>query len=561
MASTSARHETLPTSADQIQIELVALQRPRIHRIDQYPDDTNSGHHNTSFSSHVKLEDVASGSRDVMVSPTSLVPLLVVGMLITGISNSLLNKYQDMQCVANCHAKDPKKHVEFSQPVWQTLQMFLGECLCLLPVLARLIYARVFAGRDGDAILKKPLLVEETAPPDSGIIVYSDNAGRSRLDGTDSPMTSYEATRSRVHMGSTHAPTAPVTTPAPPPEIASRAIRPGELDQHTDNDSSYIDPRDYMTLPYQGKTLSGKAIGLFFMPALCDICGTTLMNVGLLFTPVSIYQMTRGALVLWVGVFSVIFLRRYLHVFQWLSLVAVMLGVTVVGLSGTILKAPDTSSFASNDDDELPESAQAVLGVLLILFAQLFTASQFVLEEKIMSRYSVEPLLAVGYEGMFGALTTLLIMPLLHYFVGSTPEGRGGYFDMSAGWHQILTVPTVLYSSIAICFTIAFFNFFGLSVTRNVSATARSTIDTCRTLGIWVVSLSLGWETFLLASGTLQIVGFCLVVYGTFLFNGIIPPPTFCIPLSERHAYTHVDHQHHRDDDESEYTDADGSRF
>ncbi len=34
------------------------------------------------------------------------------------------------------------------------------------------------------------------------------------------------------------------------------------------------------------------------------------MNVGLLFTPVSIYQMTRGALVLWVGVFSVIFLRR-----------------------------------------------------------------------------------------------------------------------------------------------------------------------------------------------------------------------------------------------------------
>ena len=65
------------------------------------------------------------------------------------------------------------------------------------------------------------------------------------------------------------------------------------------------------------------------------------------------------------------------------------------------------------------------------------------------------------------------------------------------------------------------FNFFGLSVTRTVSATARSTIDTCRTLFIWIVSLGLGWETF----KWLQIVGFALLVYGTFLFNDIVSPP------------------------------------
>ena len=40
------------------------------------------------------------------------------------------------------------------------------------------------------------------------------------------------------------------------------------------------------------------------------------MNVGLLYTPVSIYQMTRGALVLFVGVLSVIFLRRRLWLYQ-----------------------------------------------------------------------------------------------------------------------------------------------------------------------------------------------------------------------------------------------------
>ena len=34
------------------------------------------------------------------------------------------------------------------------------------------------------------------------------------------------------------------------------------------------------------------------------------MNAGLILTPVSIYQMTRGSVVLFVGVLSVIFLRR-----------------------------------------------------------------------------------------------------------------------------------------------------------------------------------------------------------------------------------------------------------
>lgn len=63
------------------------------------------------------------------------------------------------------------------------------------------------------------------------------------------------------------------------------------------------------------------------------------MNVGLLYTPVSIYQMTRGALVLFVAILSIIFLRRRLHLYQWVSLLIVTGGVAVVGLSGSLTKA------------------------------------------------------------------------------------------------------------------------------------------------------------------------------------------------------------------------------
>jgi hypothetical protein len=71
-------------------------------------------------------------------------------------------------------------------------------------------------------------------------------------------------------------------------------------------------------------------------------------------------------------------------------------------------------------------------------------------------------------------------------------------------------------------FSLSGFNFFGLSVTRQISATARSTIDTCRTLFIWLVSLGLGWESF----KWLQVLGFALLVWGTALFNEIVNPPT-----------------------------------
>lgn len=66
-------------------------------------------------------------------------------------------------------------------------------------------------------------------------------------------------------------------------------------------------------------------------------------------------------------------------------------------------------------------------------------------------------------------------------------------------------------------------------MTRNVSATARSTIDTCRTLFIWIVSLGLGWESF----KWLQVLGFALLVYFTFLFNGIVQPPLEWLRVDE----------------------------
>lgn len=273
------------------------------------------------------------------------------------------------------------------------------------------------------------------------------------------------------------------------------------------------------------------------------------MNVGLILTPVSIYQMSRGALVLWVGVLSVIFLRRHLYLYQWTALLIVTLGVMLVGLAGTLMKRETMPSdpgatdifnalvdVATRADDD---PAKVALGVSLILFAQIFTASQYVVEEKIMNHYTIDPLAAVSLEGMWGGLTTLGAMPILHILFAK----KNAYFDVPRGWRQITQNPPVIWASGMIALSIGAFNFFGLSVTSRVSATTRSTIDTCRTLGIWIVSLAIGWEMLVWPYSLLQVAGFALLVYGTFVFNGLLEPAFFRpqgISLPEDDDYPHV---------------------
>ncbi|KAJ4001396.1 hypothetical protein F5050DRAFT_1724712 [Lentinula boryana] len=381
------------------------------------------------------------------------IPFLLAGMILTGSSNSLWSKWQDMQCVENCDDPDAGRRLLYEQPVWQTLQMFLGEMLCFLPV----IYAW----------------------------------------------------------------------------FRSRRSQPVQLLQ--ESESSEVTSSNVKLAP-ASRTLSGWNYLLLWIPAACDLTGTTLMNVGLLYTPVSIYQMSRGSLVLFVGLLSVVFLRRRLWLYQWVSLIIVMSGVALVGFSGSLIK--DTVKEAVNlllngradssppESIETPEATTVLVGVFFILFAQVFTATQFVVEEKIMGHYSVPPLVAVGFEGLFGAITILIFFPILALPAISS---KSPFFDIPRGWHQMVDTPSVLWSGIVIACSIALFNFFGLSVTRHVSATARSLVDTCRTLVIWLVSLGLGWEKLLWPISLLQVLGFALLVYGTFLFNNLVASPP-CLP-------------------------------
>ncbi|EXJ81498.1 hypothetical protein A1O3_07791 [Capronia epimyces CBS 606.96] len=416
-----------------------------------------------------------------------IVPLLVAMMLLTGCANTILTKYQDQQCVRNCDDKNIKNRQTFEQPVIQTVQMFIGEMGSWIVILGFYLY-RYFVLRFKDApLLYQPLNTDEQEAED---------------DDTVRP------------------------TSAGAPSPALKPLLPNSDDR---------------------AELQGWKVVLLGLPACCDITGTTLMNVGLLFVAASIYQMTRGALVLFVGLFSVLFLKRRLFLYHWISLVIVVLGVAVVGLAGAIYSGDKNAQASNTDNGEFlhdalltarelvvravdPAVVRTILGICLIAVAQIFTATQFCLEEWILEQYALEPLKVVAWEGLFGFLVTVVAQVILHFTVGVSKSGKYGYFDASEGYRQVLTNRAIGISSLAIMVSIGGFNFFGLSVTRTISATSRSIIDTCRTLFIWIVSLGLGWESF----KWLQVVGFALLVYGTFMFNDLVKPPIKALlPRSE----------------------------
>lgn len=397
------------------------------------------------------------------------------------------DRLQDLQCVANCDSSDPSEIRRFSMPVIQTAQMFIGEAACWLVVFGHYLYKRYISRPSSPLFAGGYTAVDEH---DSGI-ESDEEEDQDRMDGSFSALEAVN----------------PVL----------KSLVPNADDR---------------------KELVGWRVILLALPACCDIAGTTLMNVGLLFVAASIYQMTRGALVLFVGLFSVIFLHRKLYLYQWSALLIVVLGVAVVGLAGAIAPNPQAQPepkstveagllFARAAVEDIKIAARStdalwtVIGVLMIALAQIFTATQYVLEEWILEQYALEPLKVVGWEGLFGFIVTVIGMIILHLVVGRTEQGRNGYFDAEEGWQEMAHNKAIAVSSVLIMISIGGFNFFGLSVTRTVSATARSTIDTCRTLFIWIVSLGLGWETF----KWLQILGFALLVYGTFLFNDIVRPP------------------------------------
>jgi len=73
--------------------------------------------------------------------------------------------------------------------------------------------------------------------------------------------------------------------------------------------------------------------------------------------------------------------------------------------------------------------------------------------------------------------------------------------------------------------TIALFNFFGVATTKYASAPQRSTVDTSRTVLIWIFFLSFDIKGAEESFHWLELIGFVFLVIGTLVYNEIVIVP------------------------------------
>merc|ERR1712187_73897 len=116
----------------------------------------------------------------------------------------------------------------------------------------------------------------------------------------------------------------------------------------------------------------------------------------------------------------------------------------------------------------------------------------------------------------------------------SVPGPDAGSYENVLDTLHMLGSKGVLDAFGLICMlSIAFFNFFGVTIGGELSAVHRTVLDALRTTIIWAVEValgSLGYRTYgrsLTPHSWMQLLGFVLLILGNLLYNSVIRLPCF----------------------------------
>lgn len=255
-----------------------------------------------------------------------------------------------------------------------------------------------------------------------------------------------------------------------------------------------------------------QSVWIISIPTLFDLFATACGTTGLLYTTVSVYQMLRGAMLVWTAVLSIVFLGRRLNRLNYAGIVLCIVGISLVGLAN--IWAEDNPRSRSD----------TVFGILIILLGQVLQAAQVVIEEFLLQDLRMSSVRVVAWEGVFGVLHCVFwVFPIIYFMPGSDHGRLEDTWDALYMFTHSWAVAGIIFSDMTM---MLFYNICGMEVTDSLSAVHRVVIETLRTLCVWLVDLVI---YYIITDGTLgekwtaysylQLAGFALLFIGTILYN------------------------------------------
>jgi len=169
--------------------------------------------------------------------------------------------------------------------------------------------------------------------------------------------------------------------------------------------------------------------------------------------------MLRSSVILFTALLAFIFLKRKLHRHHLTALVAIILGIFLVGYAGVI--------------NSKNEASTSVWGIIILLIGQMSGAICYIVEEKFLGDFDdFDPYLMTGIEGCWSSLMWLILLPILNVIPCSNEDlCQGGYIENSLGALQEYGKQPLhfLWTGLVIAL-VPIFQSCGLSITKLGSA-------------------------------------------------------------------------------------------
>jgi len=285
----------------------------------------------------------------------------------------------------------------------------------------------------------------------------------------------------------------------------------------------------------QGRSWSYKVL-MVAVPAFLDLLATAFACIGIMYIPASIWQMLRGACIIFSAIFSITFLKRRMHAFNWLGLAIVVVGVVGVGYAGVLSNAVSHPDDETDGNDDSRPGGGIMFGMAMVLAGQIFQAGQVVAEEFLMKDVDLPAMQIIGWEGAWGTLMMFaLVYPALWLIPG---EDHGHYEDGWDTWVQLTNSRDLVCCFLIYLSSCALFNATGIAITGALSAVHRMMLDASRTTVIWTFGLIVhiynpgalyaeAWTVY----SPLQLLGFLVLVAGQAIYGQVIIVPGLKYPV------------------------------
>mmetsp|Transcript_7253 Transcript_7253/g.22863 ORF Transcript_7253/g.22863 Transcript_7253/m.22863 type:complete len:424 (-) Transcript_7253:34-1305(-) len=251
---------------------------------------------------------------------------------------------------------------------------------------------------------------------------------------------------------------------------------------------------------------------LLAIPSLFDLAATALCMYGLTYIAVSIYQMLRGAAIVFVAILKHFVLKDKLTGFMWVGV-----GLNVVA----ILLVGATATSGDGGPDKNP-----LVGVGLILAGAFVQSLQYAFEEKVMSSdVGAPPLLVIGMEGFWGFFVcTFVLYPALY---------AAGIEDPFDTWAMFCNSPQIQGMFLLYFVSIFCYNLLAVLVTYMLNSVWHAILDNFRPISVWGLDLFLFYvltrgsfgEAWVWPGSYVQILALVVLLYGTAVYNGSVKVP------------------------------------